>query len=111
MFARPRRTGFRILPTARRSRFAGSYAPVGGADRSWAQVTGNEGYRVIWGSSSQAGASASIDEIQALYANVTDTPTNVNSYAIAGTGTIYWRVAVLINGNPQEWSDESSFSA
>lgn len=31
MFSRPRRTGFRILPVVRRSRFAGSVAPSGAA--------------------------------------------------------------------------------
>lgn len=82
-----------------------------GATRSWTQVTGNEGYRVIWGASSQAAASGAIEAIQALYANSADTATGVNSYTISGSGTIYWRVATLINGYPQEWSDESSFSA
>lgn len=35
MFSRPRRTGFRILPVARRSRFAGSSAPAGGGGSYW----------------------------------------------------------------------------
>lgn len=83
----------------------------GGGERTWNQVTGNEGYRVIWGASSQASAQGSIAEIEALYASQDDTATNVNSYTIPGSGTIYWRVAALVNGYPQEWSDEASFSA
>jgi hypothetical protein len=81
------------------------------AARTWTQVTGNEGYNVIWGASSNASATGSIEEIQALYANSADTATDANSYVITGSGTIYWRVAVLINGYPQTWSDEASFSA
>ena len=84
---------------------------VSGTARTWGQVTGNEGYRVIWGSTSQTVTNESIEEIQALYANNADTATDVNSYTISGSGTIYWRVAALVNGYPQEWSDESSFSA
>lgn len=83
----------------------------GGSDRTWNQVTGNEGYRVIWDTASQASATGSIAAIEALYDDSADTATNVNSYAIPGSGTIYWRVAALVNGYPQEWSDESSFSA
>ena len=94
------------LPT----RSSTSVAVISG--RSWTQVTNNEGYRVIWSSTSHAGASGSILEIQALYApNTADTSTNINYYNIPGTGTIYWRVAALVNGSPQEWSDESYFSA
>jgi hypothetical protein len=83
----------------------------GGTSKTWGQVTGNEGYRVIWGSTSQTVTDESIEEIQALYANNADTATDVNSYSIPGSGTIYWRVAALVNGYPQEWSDEASFSA
>jgi hypothetical protein len=88
-----------------------SNASGAGDSRTWEQVTGNEGYRVIWDSSTHATAEGSIDEIEALYANSADTATDVNSYTILGSGAIYWRVAVLINGYAQEWSDEASFSA
>lgn len=83
----------------------------GGSGRTWNQVTGNAGYRVIWDDATHATASGSIAEIEALYPDSDDTATDVNSYAIPGSGTIYWRVAALVNGYPQEWSDESSFSA
>ena len=82
-----------------------------GTERTWTQVTGNEGYRVIWDTTTHATAVGSIEEIQALYPNSSDTATDVNSYLITGSGTIYWRVAALVNGFAQEWSDEASFSA
>jgi hypothetical protein len=82
-----------------------------GVSLSWVQVTGNEGYRVIWSGSSQTVTTQSIDEIAALYANSADTSTDANSYTYSGSaGTYYWRVAALVNGYPQEWSNESSFS-
>ena len=90
---------------------AGALTTGGGSDRTWTQVTGNAGYRVIWDDVSHASAAGSIAEIAALYPDSADTATDVNSYAIPGSGTIYWRVAALVNGYPQEWSDEASFSA
>lgn len=70
-----------------------------GTARTWSQVTGNEGYRVIWDSSTHATATGSIEEIEALYPNSADTATDVNSYTISGTGTKYWRVSALVNGS------------
>jgi hypothetical protein len=89
----------------------GISAPPSGDARTWDQVTGNEGYRVIWDDATHATATGSISEIEALYPDSADTATDVNSYTISGSGTIYWRVAALVNNFPQEWSDESSFSA
>lgn len=105
------RVAFRgVVP--RYPRVGASAPPPEGDERTWDQASGNEGYRIVWSNTSHASASGSIQEIEALYApNVADTATNVNSYSIPGSGTIYWRVAVLVSGYPQQWSDEASFSA
>lgn len=66
---------------------------------SWGAVSGNEGYRVEWGSTS------------GTYPNSATVATNVTSYVVTpGAGTWYWRVAALVNGYAQRWSDEASFT-
>lgn len=71
----------------------------------WDRVTGNEGYKVEWGTSSGAWDS---------YANSATTATNTESYTATGltTGVVYyWRVAALVGGVDQTPSDESAFIA
>ncbi|MBK8772259.1 MAG: fibronectin type III domain-containing protein [Rhizobiales bacterium] len=81
--------------------------PVGTArtrtvDVTYLSVPGNEGYRIEWDSNSGE-----------PYANSAEVATDVLTYAITGLAertTYYWRVAALVAGEPQTWSNEEVFT-
>lgn len=80
-----------------------------GSGFAWDQVTGNEGYRIIWGTVSHAGQLS--PNAANPYTNSQDVATDITTYAAGlGAGTYFWRVAVLINESPQEWPDEATFT-
>lgn len=69
---------------------------------TWDRVTGNEGYRIEWGQTSGG-----------PYPNSSDNVTNDETITLVlpYRTTWYARVAALVGGTPQDWSEEKVFTS